>query len=74
MWTFHCVISKPLSVSLFEPMEKLAGEMGHRGKCILMYDSAKKGEVILDRKKMPSYYGMVYDETVYLIGMSSPYS
>ena len=55
-------------------MEKLVGEMGYRGQCILKYDSAKKGEVILDRKKMPSYYGMVYDETVYLIGMSNAYS
>ena len=69
MWTFHCVISKPLSVSLFEPMEKLAGEMGHRGKCILLYDDLK-GQVILNREKKPSYYGMTYDEIVHLIGFS----
>ena len=54
-------------------MEKLAGEMGYPGQCILKYESVK-GEVILDRKKMPSYYGMTYDETVYLIGMKNVYS
>ena len=54
-------------------MEKLVGEMGYGGQCILKYDSVK-GDVILDRKKMPSYYGMAYDETVYLIGMRNAYS
>ena len=53
-------------------MEKLVNEVGFPGKCILKYDSVK-GDVILDRKKMPSHYGMLYDETVYLIGMHSVY-
>ena len=35
----HNFCAKPLSVSLFEAMEKLVGEMGYRGQCILKYDS-----------------------------------
>ena len=54
-------------------MEQLANEMGHPGLCILMYESIK-GQMILDRKKLPSDYGMSYDETVYLIGMSNAHS
>ena len=54
-------------------MEKIAREMGDRGKCILLYDDLK-GQVILDREKKPSYYGMTYDEIVHLIGFSSPWT
>ena len=72
-WTFHCDEDKPLSSSLFEPMERVANEMGFPGRCILKYDSTK-GQVILDRKKLPCDYGMSYDETVYLIGMSNVHS
>ena len=72
-WTFHCEDDTPLSTSLFKPMERLANEMGFPGRCILKYDSTK-GQVILDRKKLPSDYGMYYDETVYLIGMSNVHS
>ena len=65
---YHCANDKPLSASLFIPLEQLIGE---GGQCILKYESMM-GPCMLDRKKTPSFYGMTYDESVYVIGIIHP--
>ena len=60
-WTFHCDEDEPLVNTLFIPLENSIG-----GKCILHYDSTSQGNVILDRTKTPSFYGMIYDDDIYL--------
>ena len=68
-WTFHCGSKKPLSITLFAPLEKL---MAQGGRCFLIFNGVvdgKMGPHMLDRKKTPSHYGMTYDETVHLGGV-----
>ena len=60
-WQFHVDEDQPLSSTLFIPLENLL-----EGKCMLHYESAKVGHQVLDRTKTPSFYGMIYDDLVYL--------
>ena len=62
-WTFHCRDNQPLANTLFVPLENIVG-----GKCMLHYDSTK-GNQILDRTKTPSFYGMIYDDIIFLGGI-----
>ncbi len=62
-WTFHCDEHQPLANTLFIPLENLVD-----GKCMLFYD-ATTGNQMLDRTKTPAFYGMIYDDTVYLGGV-----
>lgn len=41
----------------------------YQGKCYLKYENAK-GTHWLDRTKTPSYYGMIYDDIIYLCGVT----
>ena len=60
-WQFHIYEDQPLSGTLFIPLESML-----EGKCMLHYQSAKVGQQILDPTKTPSFYGMIYDDLVYL--------
>ena len=68
-WTFHCDEDQPLANTLFIPLENFVG-----GKCILHYDTTTAGNQILDRTKTPSFYGMIYDDVIYLGGIITPVS
>ena len=59
-WEFHLDEDQPLNNTLFIPLEQLLG-----GKCMLHYESAA-GHQILNRTKTPSFYGMIYDDHIYL--------
>ena len=65
-WTFHCHKDRPLADTMFTPLENTLG-----GKCMLLYDSVRTRE-LLDRTKTPSFYGMIYDDIVYLGGVIRP--
>ena len=41
----------------------------HQGKCYLQYDNIE-GTHWLDRTKTPSHYGMIYDDTIHLRGVT----
>ena len=63
-WTFHCDEHQPLANTMFIPLENLVG-----GKCMLHYDTVTTRYQMLDRTKTPSFYGMIYDDVVYLGGV-----
>ena len=63
-WTFHCDEHQPLANTMFIPLENLVG-----GKCMLHYDTVTTRYQMLDRTKTPSFYGMIYDDIVYLGGV-----
>ena len=63
-WNFHCDEYQPLATVLFIPLENLVG-----GRCFLHYNSVTKGNQLLDRTKTASFYGMIYDDIVYLGGI-----
>ncbi len=65
-WTFQCDKDETLANTMFIPLENLV-----RGKCMLNYDSVT-GNQVLDRTKTPSFYGMIYDDIVYLGGVIRP--
>ena len=56
---FFCRSQQPLA-AIFGPLEAL---IGHR--CLLVYNNPR-GVQMLDRTKTPLFYGMTYDEDVYL--------
>ena len=64
--TLSCDTNQPLGNTMFIPLENLV-----RGKCMLHYDSVT-GNQLLDRTKTPSFYGMIYDDIVYLGGVIRP--
>ena len=66
-WTFHCDEYQPLATTLFIPLENLVG-----GRCFLYYDSVTMGKQLLDRTNTASFYGMIYDDIVYLGGITRP--
>lgn len=66
-WRFHCREDQPLANTLFVPLENTVG-----GKCLLQYESVTNGNTILDRKKTPSFYGMIYDDIIYLGAIIRP--
>ena len=66
-WTFHCDEHQPLANTMFIPLENLVG-----GKCMLHYDTVTTRHQMLDRTKTPSFYGMIYDDIVYLGGVIRP--
>ena len=66
-WTFHCDEHQPLANTMFVPLENLVG-----GKCMLHYDTVTTRYQMLDRTKTPSFYGMIYDDIVYLGGVIRP--
>ena len=63
-WRFHCHKDRPLANTMFTPLENILG-----GKCMLHYDSATARYELIDRTKTPSFYGMIYDDIVYLGGV-----
>ena len=66
-WTFHCHKDRPLADTMFTPLENILG-----GKCMLLYDSVRARYELIDRTKTPSFYGMIYDDIVYLGGVIRP--
>ena len=66
-WTFQCDKDETLANTMFIPLENLVG-----GKCMLHYDTVTTRRQMLDRTKTPSFYGMIYDDIVYLGGVIRP--
>ena len=66
-WTFHCDEYQPLATTLFIPSGNLVG-----GRCFLNYNSVTMGNQLLDRTITTSFYGMIYDDIVYLGGIARP--
>ena len=60
-WQFWLEEDQPLSDGLFDPLEDLLG-----GKCMLHHQSATRGPQLLDRTKTPSFYGMIFDDVIFL--------
>ena len=60
-WQFWLEEDQPLSDGLFDPLEDLLG-----GKCMLHHQSATRGTQFLDRTKTPSFYGMIFDDVIFL--------
>lgn len=60
-WQFWLEEDQPLSDGLFDPLENLLG-----GKCMLHHQSATRGPQLLDRTKTPSFYGMIFDDVIFL--------
>ena len=60
-WQIWLHEDEPLSHTLFAPLENVLG-----GKCILHHQSATRGNQILDRTKTPSFYGMIFDDVIFL--------
>ena len=63
-WTFHCEKHQPLANTMFIPLENIL-----HGKCMLHYPAAMGNMLLLDRTKTPAFYGMIYDDIVYLGGI-----
>ena len=60
-WTFHCGKHEPIANTMFIALEKILG-----GKCMLYYPTAAQNLQLLDPTKTPAFYGMIYDDMVYL--------
>lgn len=66
-WTFHCGKHEPLANTMFIALEKILD-----GKCMLYYQTVTGDLQLLDRSKTPSFYGMMYDDIVYLRAVIRP--
>ena len=66
-WTFHCGKHEPLANTMFIALEKIL-----HGKCILYYATATGNLQLIDRTKTPAFYGMIYDDIVYLRAVIRP--
>ena len=66
-WTFHCEKHQPLANTMFVPLEKIL-----HGKCMLHYRTVTGNMQLINRTKTPAFYGMIYDDIVYLGGIIRP--
>ena len=66
-WTFHCGKHEPLANTMFIALEKILG-----GKCMLYYPTVTGNLQLLDPTKTPAFYGMIYDDMVYLRAVIRP--
>ena len=60
-WQIWLDEDESLSDGLFAPLENVLG-----GKCVLHHQSVTRGHQILDRTKTPSFYGMIFDDVIFL--------
>ena len=66
-WTFHCGKYEPLANTMFIALETILG-----GKCILYYPTVAGNLQLLDPTETPAFYGMIYDDMVYLRAVMRP--
>ena len=66
-WTVHCGIHEPLANTMFKTLDKILG-----GKCMMYYPTVTRNLQLLDPTKTPAFYGMIYDDIVYLRAVIRP--